>query len=141
MQKFHHNTSSCVISFVFFIKRQYSVFTITCRDYKVWLSCIPSVSLNDGCYGKYAVLTLYKEHKGYDTRASVVVELLHDAKLPFGPLIEGASFSGLNGSSLIVYGFRGENFIVWDETSHREILNVKCGGAHRSYAFAENLGY
>lgn len=78
--------------------------------------------------GKYGVLAI---HKGRDSQERIL-ELLHYSTLPFGPMIEGASYVD---SSLILYGFRSEHFIAWDETNQREIMSVKCGGAHRNYVF------
>lgn len=78
--------------------------------------------------GRYGVLAM---HEGFSDNERIL-ELLHYSLLPFGPMIEGASFAG---SSLIIHGFKSQNFIAWDETNQREILTVKCGGAHRNYAF------
>lgn len=83
------------------------------------------ITARNGKYGVFAI------HKGLSEKERVL-ELLHYSLLPFGPMIEGASFVG---SSLIIHGFRSQSFIAWDETKQREVLNVKCGGAHRNYAF------
>lgn len=58
---------------------------------------------------------------------------IHHGTPPFGPMIENAWFSGRD---LILYGFKGKNFIVWNETRQCQITNVDCGGAHRSYAYS-----
>lgn len=84
-----------------------------------------AVTARNGKYGVFAI------HKGRDSQERIL-ELLHYSTLPFGPMIEGASYVD---SSLIIYGFRSEHFIVWDETNQREIMSVKCGGAHRNYTF------
>jgi hypothetical protein len=65
------------------------------------------------------------------------VNLVHQGAPPFGPMIEYAWFSG---SDLILYGFKSKNFIVWNETKQYEIMNVECGGAHRSYAYSPTTG-
>lgn len=57
---------------------------------------------------------------------------VHHGTPPLGPNIEHAWFEG---SDLLLYGFRSKNFIVWNETQQCEIMNVECGGAHRSYAY------
>lgn len=79
--------------------------------------------------GKYGIFAM---HKGFSNKDRIL-ELLQYSLLPFGPMIEGASFVG---SSLVIHGFRSQNFIAWDETKKREVLSVKCGGAHRNYAYA-----
>ncbi|KAF4630680.1 hypothetical protein G7Y89_g7451 [Cudoniella acicularis] len=58
---------------------------------------------------------------------------VHHGSPPFGPMIESAWFQG---SDLVLYGFRGKNFVVWNETKQYEVMNVECGGAHRSYAYS-----
>lgn len=105
-----------------------------CRD--AITSIVPLQTSNEGLphfvvtarNGKYGVLAM---HKGRDSQERIL-KLLHYSTLSFGPMIEGASYVD---SSLIIYGFRSEHFIVWDETNQREIMSVKCGGAHRNYAF------
>ncbi|OBT62182.1 hypothetical protein VE03_08365 [Pseudogymnoascus sp. 23342-1-I1] len=81
--------------------------------------------------GTYAIL--YAGVEPLDGEALILVKLVHQASLPFGPMIEGASFCG---TSLILHGFRSKTFIVWNETDQLEICRVDCGGAHRSYVYS-----
>ncbi|OCL04886.1 WD40 repeat-like protein, partial [Glonium stellatum] len=59
-------------------------------------------------------------------------ELVHKTALPFGPNVEGAYICD---GSLMVYGFRGKQFVLFNETTEEEILAIECGGAHRNWAF------
>jgi WD repeat-containing protein 6 len=68
---------------------------------------------------------------------TATVHPVHHGTPPFGPMIEAAWFDG---TGLILYGFRGKNFIVWNETKQYEITNVECGGAHRSYDYSPIRG-
>ncbi|KFY39231.1 hypothetical protein V495_06069 [Pseudogymnoascus sp. VKM F-4514 (FW-929)] len=80
--------------------------------------------------GTYAIFLLCVDP--LDDDGPVLFKLVHQASLPFGPMIEGASFRG---ASLILYGFRSKTFIVWDETEQLELCRVDCGGVHRSYVY------
>ncbi|KAH8594741.1 WD40-repeat-containing domain protein [Bisporella sp. PMI_857] len=62
---------------------------------------------------------------------------VHYGTPPLGPNIEAA---WLKDGDLYVSGFRSKNFVVWNETKQYEIMNVECGGAHRSFAYT-NLDY
>lgn len=87
--------------------------------------------------GTYAILFAFSTPLGdevpLDDEILIQVKLIHQASLPFGPMIEGASYCG---ASLILHGFRSKTFIVWNETEQREICRVDCGGAHRSYVYS-----
>ncbi|KAF2500999.1 hypothetical protein BU16DRAFT_569262 [Lophium mytilinum] len=63
---------------------------------------------------------------------SAKAKLVHKAHLPFGPNIEGAYIRDKN---LMVYGFRGTQFVLLDESNEEEVMTVECGGAHRNWAF------
>ncbi|KAM7192286.1 WD40-repeat-containing domain protein [Rhypophila sp. PSN 637] len=80
-----------------------------------------------GCRdGRYRIYTLDKD----------LLHLQHEISPPLG-MIEGAWFTSSPSSTtnleLILYGFRGNNFIVWSETSRQELASVECGGAHRPF--------
>jgi WD repeat-containing protein 6 len=82
--------------------------------------------LTSGRDGRYSIFTTFNNHQ---------IQPIHHGTPPFGPNIEAAWFTQLN-KELILYGFRGKNFIVWNETLQYEISNIECGGAHRSYAYS-----
>lgn len=66
-----------------------------------------------------------------------IVRQVHQGTPPFGPLIERGWFEG---GKLFLYGFKGKNFVVWNETEQSEVANVECGGSHRSYAYIPARG-
>lgn len=82
--------------------------------------------LTTGRDGRYSIFTMLTNNQ---------ILLIHRGTPPLGPNIEAAWFS-TPGNELILYGFRGKNFIVWNETLQHEITNIECGGAHRSYAYS-----
>ena len=67
--------------------------------------------------------------------AQAASELVHKTALPFGPNIEGAY---IYQGSLMIYGFRSKQFVLFNETTEEEILAIECGGAHRNWAFNPN---
>ena len=62
------------------------------------------------------------------------LQTIHKTSPPFGPNIEGAALDS-NTSVLLLWGFRSEDFILWNHTTQQEIMRVRCGSAHRSWAF------
>ena len=62
---------------------------------------------------------------------------VHQASPPFGPLIEGAMINRLN-QHLVLYGFRGNEFVVYDATAHRELASVNCKGGHRLWCYCHS---
>lgn len=73
--------------------------------------------------GHYASVRLTEGPEG------IFMEKLTISKIQQGT-IEGCKI--VNGC-LLFYGFRNLLFFVWNETEQYEILNEKCGGAHRNW--------
>ncbi|KAL4804786.1 WD40-repeat-containing domain protein [Aspergillus unguis] len=48
--------------------------------------------------------------------------------------VEGA-YIDKSSQDLILYGFGGMGFIVWNETTQSEVAKIHCGGGHRRWAF------
>lgn len=88
----------------------------------------------DGTYQLHLV-----SKSGSDDDTHIIFETVHISSPEFGPNIEGAYLSQTQGDreqeDLILYGFRSTFFVVWNETRQFEIMNVNCGGAHRSWAY------
>lgn len=82
--------------------------------------------------GTYSIFSYRTGDKTTPKTKDVKLQIVHQGSPPFGPMIEAAWFEG---GDLYMYGFRGKNFIVWNETKQWEILSIECGGAHRSYAY------
>jgi WD40 repeat protein len=63
------------------------------------------------------------------------ISLIHQLELPFGPNIEGLTFTSSN-NTLHVWGFKGKTFVSHDITVQQDIFTVECGGGvHRNWAF------
>ncbi|KAJ9661364.1 WD repeat-containing protein 6 [Coniosporium apollinis] len=60
--------------------------------------------------------------------------LVHKLDLPFGPNIEGIYLDATS-NDLMVYGFSGKQFVLYNASLEREIWTIECGGAHRVWAF------
>ncbi|KAI0468515.1 WD40-repeat-containing domain protein [Xylaria cf. heliscus] len=80
----------------------------------------------DGKYRIYEIL---------GTTSTLQLRLLHETKPPFGPLIEGSwLFDKANGKrDLMLCGFRGKYFVLWNETKQTEVATIDCGGGHRIF--------
>lgn len=81
--------------------------------------------------GRDGNLAVLKFDGVYDTDS---VNLSHRNGFNFGPHIEGL-YKDLVSNSLYLYGFRGTEFVVYNEKSDQEIVAVDCGGAHRNWSF------
>lgn len=65
--------------------------------------------------------------------AQLMVRQVHQCAPPPRLIIEAGWFEG---EKLFLHGFKGKNFVVWDETEQCEVTSVECGGSHRSYAYS-----
>ncbi|KAK1755047.1 WD40-repeat-containing domain protein [Echria macrotheca] len=93
--------------------------------------------------GKYRIYTISSS----ETLLSLVLQ--HEISPPMG-IIEGASFtassprrdsssSSSSSPDLILYGFRGQNFVAWNETARQELVSIECGGAHRPFSYVSRV--
>lgn len=82
----------------------------------------------DGNYACFQIASL-----GSAGATGTEISKFHQLGLPFGPYIEG-QFIGKD-NHICLYGFHGEDFVVYDEISKHELWRVPCGGAHRIWAF------
>ncbi|KAK3989144.1 putative cytosolic iron-sulfur protein assembly protein 1 [Cladorrhinum sp. PSN332] len=78
--------------------------------------------------GKYRIYSLSPD-------SDPSLHLQHEISPPLG-MIEGAWFSspGSTGAQLILHGFRGKHFVVWNESTRTVLASIECGGAHRPFA-------
>ncbi|KAL2201749.1 WD40 repeat-like protein [Sarocladium strictum] len=78
---------------------------------------------------------IYHLHDRPSTEVSL--ELLHETPAPFGPILTGAYFTTPAFPSaspeLILHGFRGKDFLIYNETKRSELASIHCGGAHRMH--------
>ena len=85
--------------------------------------------LSTGRDGRFAVHCFLEQSRG-----SYSIETLHGSELPLGPYIEGASFDPIT-LDLLLWGFRGKEFSVWNYTKQKEVMKVECDGGNRSWAY------
>ena len=88
--------------------------------------------LTAGRDGRYAIHRLLTDVDERDE--TIGLETIHEGEPPLGPNIEGAMFNGIT-KDLILWGFKGRHFIVWNESKARGLMEIDCGGAHRTWAY------
>jgi WD40 repeat protein len=59
---------------------------------------------------------------------------VHEWQTPLGPVVEGAHIDS-SSHDILIWGFRGKDFVVWNTAQQQEVMSVECGGGHRSWAF------
>lgn len=69
----------------------------------------------------------------YTILPTATLHLHHEISPPLA-ILEGAWFTP-DTSDLVLYGFRGKNFIAWNETTRAPLATLECGGAHRPFAY------
>jgi WD40 repeat protein len=67
------------------------------------------------------------------------LELVHHTYSGSAARLEGGYFDQQSGS-LITYGFRGVDFVVFDETHQIEIMSESCGNGNREWTFEPESG-
>ncbi|KAK3393791.1 WD40-repeat-containing domain protein [Podospora didyma] len=81
---------------------------------------------------------IYRIYSIDSSGADVKLYLQHEISPPMG-MLEGAWFSTPTADNkdieLIIYGFRGQHFVVWNESSQQELATVECGGGHRPFDY------
>lgn len=64
----------------------------------------------------------------------VHLRTIHRSSPVFGQHVEGAYFDEIS-HDLMLYGFRSNRFILWNETTQCALIDLECGGVHRSWAY------
>ncbi|KAE8378938.1 WD40-repeat-containing domain protein [Aspergillus bertholletiae] len=72
-----------------------------------------------------------------DQQGSATVRTIHRSNATRPLEIEGA-YIDRQSKDLMLYGFHGKEFVLWNETTQSEIVRRLCGGAHRRWAFQPN---
>ncbi|KAK0734410.1 hypothetical protein B0T26DRAFT_688364 [Lasiosphaeria miniovina] len=90
-----------------------------------------------GCRdGRYRIYSIGNSNNADGSGAgNTTLHLQHEISPPMG-MIEGAWFTAppsQGDAELILHGFRGKQFVVWNETSRHELATVECGGGHRPF--------
>jgi len=89
--------------------------------------------LTAGRDGTYSIHCLYYQQDA-DNNDEVRLSTVHTSSPPFGRNIESACFDAVS-RDLILCGFRGKQFLVWNECKQLEIMSIECGGAHREWCY------
>nr|POE77535.1 putative wd repeat-containing protein [Quercus suber] len=118
--------------FVLLVERIHGVEAVTALYCQTVLQQeIPIINLfSTGRDGTQAV------HELRYTDRCISLELIHQLSLPFGPNIEGLTKID---KTLLVWGFKGKQFVVYDMSCERQIMAVNCGGSHRQWAFQPHI--
>lgn len=69
-----------------------------------------------------------------DEGTSVSLEPIHQTPSALGGNLAGCYFDSTSGD-LIVYGFRSQNFVLRNETTHMDLVSIPSGGARRLWDF------
>jgi WD40 repeat protein len=76
-------------------------------------------------------------HRATSQDSTLSLDLVHQLDLPFGPNVEGITFTA--DSHLRVWGFGGKDFIAHDATTQQDVLTVRCGGrVNLNWAYEPN---
>jgi WD40 repeat protein len=82
--------------------------------------------------GRDCYYSLHKIKTPKDTSPTLEIETVHRSSPPTRIVLEGASMDPSTGV-LILTGFRGVHFVVWNESTQTELVAVDCGGGHRTW--------
>ncbi|KAE8353991.1 WD40-repeat-containing domain protein [Aspergillus coremiiformis] len=87
--------------------------------------------------GRSGVYCIHEVEGEGDSQTSVTVRTIHRSNATRTIEIEGA-YIDRQSKDLMLYGFHGKEFVLWNETTQTEIVRRLCGGAHRRWAFQPN---
>lgn len=93
--------------------------------------------LTAGRNGTYAIHHIYLDSPT-SSYGNINFHTVHTATTPIGNIIEGSHFSPQT-NHLLLWGFRSNYFVLWNESLKQEIMRSECGGAHRNWAFIPPL--
>lgn len=89
--------------------------------------------LTTGRNGTYSIHRLYYQQHA-ESKDEVCLQTVHIASPPMGRNIEGACLQAVS-RDLILWGFRGKHFVVWNESKQMETMSIECGGSHREWSY------
>ena len=87
--------------------------------------------LTCGRDGNYCIHVLARQNAPL---SSATLQTIHRCSPLFGQCIQGAYFDETT-QDLILYGFRGNEFILWNDSTQTETFSFECGGVHRAFSF------
>lgn len=109
------------------------------------ISCIVEIPSEASSSPPLYILTTSRDgyYRIYHVQWSpdLTLSLLHETPAPFGPILTGAYFttpstsasSNSGNHELILHGFRGKEFLIYNESRRLELASILCGGAHRMH--------
>lgn len=83
--------------------------------------------------GRDGAYCLHEIQTTNDPTKPVMLTTIHRSSSPITD-IERVYFDKTS-RDLILYGFRGREFVLWNESTQSEIASIECGGIRRSWAF------
>ncbi|KIV94460.1 hypothetical protein PV10_02226 [Exophiala mesophila] len=92
--------------------------------------------LSTGKDGTFSVHRVVKQKQTFPP-----ISTIHRSSPPFGPNIEGSYLvprtiaPGNQVVDLVLCGFKSTSFIVWNETQRTTLLDIECGGSHRTWSY------
>lgn len=90
--------------------------------------------LTAGRDGTYSIHRLYYQQDA-DNKDEVRLSTVHTSSPSMGRNIESACFDAVS-RDLILWGFRGKHFLVWNESQQLETMSIECGGSHREWCYS-----
>ncbi|KAG9249082.1 WD repeat protein-like protein [Calycina marina] len=72
-------------------------------------------------------------------RSSTSFYPVHHGTPPLGPNLEDA-WLDRGRREIVLSGFRGKRYVIWNETQQLEVSSVECGGAHANYSYTDRGG-
>ncbi|KAB8259655.1 WD40-repeat-containing domain protein [Aspergillus pseudonomiae] len=87
--------------------------------------------------GRSGVYCVHEVEAEEDPQNLPTVRTIHRSNATRTIEIEGA-YIDRQSKDLMLYGFHGKEFVLWNETTQSEIVRRLCGGAHRRWAFQPN---
>ncbi|BAE56458.1 unnamed protein product [Aspergillus oryzae RIB40] len=87
--------------------------------------------------GRSGVYCVHEVKAEGDSQNLATVQTIHRSNATRTIEIEGA-YIDRQSKDLMLYGFHGKEFVLWNETTQSEIVRRLCGGSHRRWAFQPN---
>jgi WD40 repeat protein len=84
--------------------------------------------------GRDCYYCLHKVKPPKGTSSTLEIETVHKSSPPTRIVLEGAILDAAT-KDLILMGFRGVHFVVWNESTQTELMAVDCGGGHRTWVY------
>ncbi|KAF9884814.1 hypothetical protein FE257_001230 [Aspergillus nanangensis] len=108
---------------------------IKCSSFFGTPGALPGCFMTAGRDGKYC---MHELHTDGGSGNSISVETIHRSLPPVDIAVDGVYVDNVS-QDLMLYGFCGGDFILWNESTQSEVARVPCGGSRRIWAFQPSL--